>query len=139
MATRIAIAVGTDFHFVARMEDIAAPETCAAFRRLLPYTRRLVHCRWSGEGCWVPLGDFALGVGAENVTSTPRPGELLWYPGGISETELLFPYGDVAFACSAGPLAGNHFLTIVEGAEQLPDVGRRVLYRGAHDVHFALA
>jgi hypothetical protein len=139
MSTRIAIAVGNDFHFVARMEDAAAPATCAAFRRLLPYTQRLVHCRWSGEGCWIPLGTFELGVGPENSTGKPRPGELLWHLGGGSETELLFPYGDVAFACRAGPLVGNHFLTIVDGMEQLPEMGRRVLCHGAHDVRFSVA
>ena len=135
--THIAISVADRFRFVARMEDRAAPATCAAFRRLLPYTQRLVHCRWSGEGCWIPLGGLQIGVGPENATSTPGPGELLWYPGGISETELLLPYGEVAFACRAGPLAGNHFLTIVGGAEQLPDVGRRVLYHGAQDIRFS--
>ena len=139
MSSRIAISVGSDFHFLASTEDTAAPATCAAFLRLLPWTQRIVHCRWSGEGCWIPLGGFALGVRPENVTSRPRPGELLWYPGGISETELLIPYGDVAFACGAGPLAGNHFLTIAEGAERLPELGQRVLYHGAHDVHFRLA
>ena len=139
MTICLAISVGIDFRFVARMEDSAAPATCAAFRRLLPYRQRLVHCRWSGEGCWIPLGAFELGVGPENSTSSPRPGELLWYPGSVSETELLFPYGEVSFACRAGPLAGNHFLTIVDGMEQLPEVGRRVLYHGAHDVRFSLA
>ena len=139
MSSRVEISIGNDFHFVARTEDDAAPATVAAFRRLLPYTQRIVHCRWSGEGCWIPLGAFEIGVGSENSTHLPAPGELLWYPGGISETELLFPYGDVAFACRAGPLAGNHFLTIVDGMEQLPGVGRRVLYHGAHDIRFALA
>jgi len=139
MSTRIAISVGDDFSFVARMEDAAAPATCAAFRRLLPYAQRLVHCRWSGEGCWIPLGAFELGVEPENSTSTPAPGELLWYPGDISETELLFPYGDVAFACRAGPLAGSHFLTIVDGIEQLRELGRRVLYHGAHHIRFSVA
>ena len=138
MKTHVAISVGLGFCFAARLEDRAAPATCAAFRRLLPYTQRLVHCRWSGEGCWIPLGDFQLGVGRENATSTPAPGELLWYPGGISETELLLPYGEVAFACRAGPLAGNHFLTIVDGMEQLADVGRRVLYEGAQEIRFAI-
>ena len=139
MTTHVAISVGDRFHFVARMEDRAAPATCAAFRRLLPYAQRLVHCRWSGEGCWIPLGAFQLGVGAENATSTPRPGEVLWYPGGASETELLFPYGQVAFSCSAGRLAGNHFLTIVDGVEQLGEVGHRVLYHGAHEIRFGAA
>ena len=139
MTTCLAISVGDDFHFLGKLEDSAAPQTCAAFRRLLPYTQRLVHCRWSGEGCWIPLGTFELGVRSENATSTPRPGELLWYPGSISETELLFPYGEVAFACRAGPLAGNHFLTIVGGMERLAELGRRVLYHGAHDVRFSAA
>ena len=136
MSGWLAITVGDDFRFRAKMEDASAPATCAAFRHLLPYTQRLVHCRWSGEGCWIPLGSFQLGVGAENATSTPRPGELLWYPGGISETELLFPYGEVGFACSAGPLAGNHFLTVVDGIDRLGELGRRVLYHGAQEVLF---
>ena len=34
----------------------------------------------------------------ENATSYPAPGQVLWYPGGISETELLFPYGGTLFA-----------------------------------------
>jgi hypothetical protein len=136
--THFTISIRNDFRFVAKMEYAAAPATCAGFRRLLPYTQRLVHCRWSGEGCWIPLGTFEIGVGPENSTSMPRPGELLWYSGNVSETELLFPYGEVAFACRAGPLTGNHFLTIVDGMEQLSEVGRRVLYHGAHDVRFSL-
>jgi hypothetical protein len=139
MDPRIAITVGDDFRFVATMEDTAAPETCAAFRRLLPYSQRLLHCRWSGEGCWIPLGDLQIGVGPENPKGNPQPGELLWYPGGISETELLFPYGEVEFACRAGALQGNHFLTIVEGREQLHEVGHRALHHGAQDICFTLA
>ena len=34
-----------------------------------------------------------LDVGYENHTSHPAPGEILLYPGGFSETEILFPYG----------------------------------------------
>jgi hypothetical protein len=138
MSGPIAITVGDGFRFVARMEEAVAPATCAAFRRLLPYTQRLIHCRWSGEGCWIPLGHYQMGVGLENPKSRPQPGEVLWYPGGISETEVLFPYGDVAFACRAGPLAGTHFLTIVDGAEQLPELGRRVLYEGVQEIRFTI-
>ena len=74
--------------FAARWEA-AAPRTCAAFRRLLPYRQRIIQARWSGEAGWIPLGDFDLGVGPENATSDPAPGALLFYPGGISETEIL--------------------------------------------------
>ena len=126
------------FAFTARMEEESAPKTCAAFRELLPYHQKLIHARWSGEACWIPLGEFALGVGFENHTSHPAPGEVLWYPGGFSETELLFPYGATMFASKLGQLAGNHFLTIVEGREQLRELGRMVLWQGAQDILFEL-
>src|SRR5947209_9342563 len=107
------------FTFTARLEEEAAPKTCAAFRELLPYRQKLIHARWSGEACWIPLGNFKLGVPPENAIPNPAPGQLLFYPGGVSETEILFPYGKAAFACKDGPLEGNPFLTIVEGAERL--------------------
>lgn len=66
-----------------------APETVAAFLKLLPYRQRLIHVRWSGEACWIPMGEFKLGVGFENHTSHPSIGDVLFYPGGYSETGLL--------------------------------------------------
>jgi len=122
-------------HFVAHYVP-EAPLTVAAFRRLLPYRQKLIHVRWSGEACWVPLGDWQLGVGFENHTSHPAPGEVLFYPGGYSETELLIAYGACSFASKMGPLAGNHFMTIVEGREALRELGRRVLWEGAQDLLF---
>jgi len=122
--------------FVARLEVADAPQTCTAFVRRLPFRSKLVQARWSGESAWIPLGSLDFGVGYENHTSHPAPGEILLYPGGISETEILFPYGATLFASKMGQLAGNHFLTIVEGREHLRDVGRRVLWEGAQDIVF---
>lgn len=135
-ANRINITVGRDIRFVAEFQEKHAPKTVAAFKKLLPYKQRIVHCRWSGEGCWIPLGEFKLDVGFENHTSYPAPGQILWYPGGYSETELIFAYGSVQFASKMGQLAGNHFLTVVEGMDKLPEMGRRVLYEGAQDIVF---
>jgi len=132
---RIRIQVGP-LAFTARWEEGAAPRTCAAFRRLLPYQDRLIQARWSGEAGWIPLGDLDLGVGAENATSEPAPGALLFHPAGISETEILFSYGTARFASRHGPLAGNHFLTIEEGRAQLPEVGRLLCWAGAQDIIF---
>jgi hypothetical protein len=127
------------FVYTARMEEEAAPETCEAFKKLLPYRQKLIHARWSGEACWIPLGEFQLGVGFENHTSHPSRGDILFYPGGFSETEILFPYGSASFASKVGQLAGNHFLTVIEGQEQLADMGRLALWEGAQDIVFELA
>ncbi|HWH54553.1 MAG TPA: DUF3830 family protein [Gaiellaceae bacterium] len=123
-------------HFSARLEEDSAPETVAAFRRLLPLDSKLIHARWSGEACWIPFGELDVGIGSENATSYPGRGELLLYPGGVSETEILFPYGPTQFASKAGVLAGNHFATIVKGGEQLRELGPLVLWQGAQAIRF---
>ncbi len=125
------------YTFLAKMETERAPQTCAAFAKLLPYVQKIIHARWSGEACWVPLGEFQLGVSFENATSHPAPGEILFYPGGYSETEILFPYGACCFASKMGQLAGNHFLTIIEGKENLRALGELALWRGAQEIVFA--
>ena len=125
-----------EFRFTARLEEDAAPATVAAFRRLLPLESRIIHARWSGEACWIPFGELDVGVGPENAVAYPAPGHILWYPGGVSETEILFPYGSTSFASKAGPLAGNHFATVVEGLEQLPELGRTALWEGAQPIRF---
>jgi hypothetical protein len=125
--------------FKARLEEQLAPKTCAAIRKRLPIRSKLVHVRWSGESTWVPMGGDRLGVDYENHTSYPAPGQILVYPGGISEMEILFPYGSTRFASKVGQLAGNHFATIVEGNEHLAEVGRVALWEGAQDFTIELA
>ena len=125
------------FRFTARFESTAAPKTCAAFRALLPYRQRIIHVRWSGEACWIPLGELDLGLGYENHTSYPAPGQILFHPAGVSETEILLAYGACQFASKAGQLAGNPFLTIVEGLENLRPLGELTLWQGAQEIEFA--
>jgi len=128
--------VAADYRFVARLEEEAAPKTVAAFRRLLPLESRIIHARWSGEACWIPFGEVAVGIVPENATCYPAPGQILFYPGGVSETEILFPYGSTSFASKVGPLAGNHFATVLEGVERLPELGRQALWEGAQPIRF---
>ena len=124
------------YEFQARWEREKSPGSCEAFEGLLPYRQRIIHVRWSGESCWIPLGAFDFGVGFEDATSYPAPGEILLYPGGYSETEILFPYGPTSFASKLGQLAGNHFLTITDGLESLRPLGEMALWKGAQDILF---
>jgi len=121
------------------MEEALAPKTCAKFVSLLPYKEQIIHVRWSGEGCWIPLGGLDLGLGYENPTSHPAPGDIILYPGGISETEILLAYGTVSFASKVGQLAGNHFLTVTIGRENLAALGKLTLWKGAQDIVFERA
>lgn len=124
------------YQFEARLETELAPNTCAAFIKTLPYSSKLVHVRWSGEGIWIPLGDHDYGVGYENHTSHPAPGQFILYPGGISETEILLAYGGVDFSSKMGQLAGNHFITITSNHDKLFELGNKVLWEGAQDIEF---
>ncbi len=124
------------YRFRARFEDVSAPQTCAMFRGLLPYAEKIIHVRWSGEACWIPLGGRDFGVGFEDATSYPAPGQVIFYPGGVSETEILVAYGPCRFASKAGQLAGNPFLTITEGLENLHALGRLTLLEGAQAIRF---
>ena len=96
----------------------------------------LLQARWSGEAAWMPLGSLDVGVGAENDMQHPAPGQILLHPMGISETEILIPYGETVFASKVGPLRGNHVMTIMEGEAQLAELGRRVVWEGAQPIRF---
>lgn len=134
--SRITITTG-DFVFEGVFELNDAPETCNWFQEQMPFRSKVIHARWSGEAVWMPLGDLQSGVRPENHTIHPSRGEVLFYPGGISEAEILLVYGSSFFASRAGPLPGNHFLTLTDGQERLREFGNHVLWEGAQDIEFA--
>jgi Protein of unknown function (DUF3830) len=122
------------YSFDAHFESATAPKTVTVFRKLLPYENKVIHVRWSGEAVWIPLGERDLGLAYENHTSYPAPGQMIVYPGGISETEILLAYGSVHFASKMGQLAGNHFITITSALDKLAELGRAVLWEGAKTI-----
>ena len=134
----VRITVG-DQVFTAGWERELSPYTCAAFQALLPFAQKIIHARWSGQACWIPLGNFDLGVGPENPVSHPQPGQLLFYPSGISETEILLPYGAARFSSVAGDLAGNRILTITRDLDRLAALGEHILWHGSRDILFEAA
>jgi len=123
--------------FDAVFEDSRSPKTCESFRKVMPFVSQVVHVRWSGEGMWIPLGDRNFGVGYEDATSYPAPGQVLLYPRGKSETEILIAYGCVHFASKAGSLAGNHFATIISNLEKLREIGLSTLWEGTKSIVFS--
>ena len=115
-----------EFTFEGRFEEQLAPKTVAAFRKAMPFESQAIHVRWSGEGVWMPLGDLDFGVSYQ----------IILYPGGISETEILLAYGGVHFASKMGQLAGNHFISLTSGLENLAAFGKTVLWKGAQKMRF---
>jgi hypothetical protein len=124
--------------FDAVLETDKSPATCAAFQQAMPFESKIVHVRWSGEAVWIPLGDMDFSVGYEDATAYPAPGQILLYPKGISETEILIAYGSVHFASKAGTLAGNHFASITGDLDMLREVGVATLWQGARAIRFEL-
>jgi len=124
------------FKFDAVFEEDRSPKTCQAFQQVMPFESQVVHVRWSGEAMWIPLGGRDFGVDYEEATSYPLPGQILLYPKGKSETEILIAYGSVHFASKAGTLAGNHFATITSDLEKLREIGVATLWEGSKRICF---
>lgn len=57
---------------------------------------------------------------------------------GYSESELLIPYGGTDFSSKVGQLAGNNFMTIVEGNDNLREIEEKIFWEGAQKVEFEL-
>lgn len=120
-------------------EKKKSPLTCEAFEKVMPFNGEIIHVRWSGEGVWIPLDQMDFKVGYEDATSYPSPGQILLYPKGKSETEILIAYGCVQFSSKAGVLAGNHFATITSDLPKLKELGVSTLWDGKKEIKFFAA
>ena len=132
-STMLRITAG-GFSFTARLEEEDAPETVAAFRRLLPLESRIIHVAGAARRL-DPVRRPRPRLGPENARAT-RTRARSSLPGGVSETEILLAYGYVNFASKAGQLAGNHFATIIEGNENLRR-WEEFLWEGAQEIVFS--
>jgi hypothetical protein len=123
-----------DYFFLAKLHEEEAPETCLGLLNVLPIKGKVIQARWSGEAVWLQMDPYGVEVPYENQTSHPGIGQLLYYSGGISEKEILIPYGSACFASKVGMLPGNHFATVIEGVEFLVKMGEQVLWNGAQNI-----
>jgi len=125
------ITVG-DLVLTAEMHPEKAPETCRMLKEIMSIKGNLIQARWSGEAAWLQMDPHGVEAPQESATSYPGPGQLLYYPGGVSEEEMLVPYGFAIFASKFGLLPGNHFATITGG--DLEKLGLNVLWEGAQSI-----
>ena len=123
-----------EYVFKAKMHSEKAPETSKLLLEKMPITGKAIQARWSGEAAWLEMNPYGIEAPQENATSYPGPGQLLYYPGGVSEKEILIPYGSAIFASKFGLLPGNHFATIVECNELLEAMGEKVFREGAQEI-----
>jgi len=130
---KIRITIGK-IKFIAKMHLDRAPETCRLLLEEIPITGKVIQARWSGEAAWLQMDPYGIEAPQENATSYPGPGQILYYPGGVSEKEILIPYGSACFASKFGLLPGNHFATVIEGNELLEIMGEKVLWGGAQSI-----
>ena len=91
------------FVFEGRLETDLAPKTCAAFLTRSPFESKVVHVRWSGEGVWIPLGDYNFDVGYENPTSYPAPARSSSIPAGSARRKFCSPTA----ACASPPRSAS--------------------------------
>jgi hypothetical protein len=130
---KIRITIGK-IEFIAKMHLDRAPETCRLLLEKMPITGKVIQARWSGEAAWLQMDPYGIEAPQENATSYPGPGQILFYPGGVSEKEILIPYGSACFASKFGLLPGNHFATVIEGNQLLEIMGEKVLWGGAQSI-----
>jgi hypothetical protein len=86
-----------------------------------------------------PARRYRFRGGLREPHELPSAGQIILYPGGISETEILLAYGGISFASKMGQLAGNHFITLTSNTDRLMELGNSVLWKGAHDIRFEFA
>ncbi|MBY7144205.1 DUF3830 family protein [Virgibacillus sp. NKC19-3] len=127
-----------DFTFTARLDEEGTPETSKWFLKQLPFKISVIQAAWSGPAFFTDLNWIGFDVPFEKATSYPLPGQVIMYPGDErgNSGEIYIPYGGNCFACPRGQLAGNPFLIITEGVEQLEVFGRKVRWEGAQEIAF---
>ncbi len=123
-------------NFEVELHEEAAPKTCKALLRLLPFQGEVLHARWCGEAIFIPIDEMPL-LELENQTVYPSKGELIYYPGMESIKEILIAYGACHMWSRIGPLPSNHFATIKE-VDRLAQIGRRIHREGVKRVTLKL-
>jgi len=92
-----------DFIFQARFEETVGAKDLRGISQGDAFREPGHPCALERRGCLDAR--LAISISASLTRTTPAipaPGQIILYPGGISETEILLAYGGVHFACQDG-------------------------------------
>jgi hypothetical protein len=119
------------FHFYRE----EAPETCAAFEVLLPFTLVFMHARVSGQEIWTDKA-LPVDVSQENATVFTEPGEVVYGPSRPVRTKTRDCMG-IYYGEGRGLDAANVFACVVkEDLPQLKILGDDIWKEGVQELRF---
>ena len=121
--------------FVARGEEELAPKTVAAFKASLPLDDRIIHCRWSGSPTGSRGATATSGSARRTRPRTRTRASSRSIRAGERDRAAL-SVRLLLVRVEGRPSVGDHFATLVEGGEQLPELGRLTLWEGAQQITF---
>lgn len=116
--------------------DLAgAPATCAAFLALLPFSRRFVHARVSGQEIWTPEAP-PLHVPQEQASVWTEPGEVVYGPAVPARVRTANCIG-IYYGEGKGLDAANIFARVLpEDLPALRALGEQIWLDGALELRF---
>jgi len=115
----------------------AAPVTCEAFSKLLPFTRTFLHARVSGQEIWTDDAP-ALDIIQENASVFTLPGEVVFGPSKPVRVKTANCIG-IYYGEGRGLDAANIFGRVVEeDGEVLRAVGEEIWKGGGMEMRFEI-
>ena len=114
-----------------------APFTCSAFVRLLPFSRRFMHARTSGQEIWIDNAP-ELDIIQENASVFTEPGEVVYGPLNPKRAKTSNCMG-IYYGEGKGLDACNIFAKVFdEDMDLLKSLGNNIWMNGAQNLIFEL-
>ncbi|HEV3326650.1 MAG TPA: DUF3830 family protein [Puia sp.] len=114
----------------------AAPVTCTAFAKLLPFTRTFFHARVSGQEIWID-NPPPLDIIQENASVFTEPGEVVFGPSKPARAKTVNCMG-IYYGEGKGLDCCNIFAKVFdEDVPLLKTLGDSIWRRGAEEILFA--
>lgn len=124
-----------EIHFQFYLNE--APQTSAAFARMLPFIRRFYHARVSGQEIWIDDGP-SLDIIQENASIYTQPGEVVLGPSKPSRCKTANCLG-IYYGEGKGLDACNIFARVIDrDMEKLAVLGHDIWTKGSQELSLSL-